>query len=243
MGGGEVIEEIWVWLATKLGCDWLPRHLIKAKLSARSPYKAPLLKKRHVQNRSKFAKEHIDWSKRNDESKIVHFGSSGRQYIRRPPGTELKPQYTVDSEAWSINHGVGMFSYCCVGPIYPIPGTMHQFQCIKILEELLPYAQEEMPRKWMFQQDNDPKHASKRATSWFQKKRVEVSEWPAQSPDLNPIENLWSDIKNAVSEAKPIHSQELWDVVCSSWAFKVPEVGWLDATQMSCSYQKQWCCN
>ena len=43
-------------------------------------------------------------------------------------------------------------------------------------------------------------------------------EWPAQSPNLNPIENLWGDIKNAVSEAKPKNSQELWNVVCSSWA-------------------------
>ena len=38
-------------------------------------------------------------------------------------------------------------------------------------------------------------------------------EWPAQSPNLNPIENLWGDIKNVVFEAKPRNSQELWNVV------------------------------
>ena len=35
-------------------------------------------------------------------------------------------------------------------------------------------------------------------------KRIEIIEWPAQSPDLNLMENLWGDIKDAVSEAKPI---------------------------------------
>uniref|UniRef100_A0A673LFM0 Transposase Tc1-like domain-containing protein n=1 Tax=Sinocyclocheilus rhinocerous TaxID=307959 RepID=A0A673LFM0_9TELE len=49
--------------------------LIEAKLSARSPCKAPLLKKCHVQNLLKFAKEHID-------CKIVLFRTSGhRQYV------------------------------------------------------------------------------------------------------------------------------------------------------------------
>uniref|UniRef100_A0A3Q3WVD9 Tc1-like transposase DDE domain-containing protein n=1 Tax=Mola mola TaxID=94237 RepID=A0A3Q3WVD9_MOLML len=48
--------------------------------------------------------------------------------------------------------------------------------------------------------------------------KLMLTEWPAQSPDLNPIENLWGDIKNAVSEAKPRNVNELWTVVKESWS-------------------------
>ena len=62
------------------------------------------------------------------------------------------------------------------------------------------------------------RHRSEGATSWFQTKSIEVMEWLAQSSDLHPIENLWCNIKNAVSEAKPKNSKELWNVVCLSQA-------------------------
>lgn len=51
--------------------------------------------------------------------------------------------------------------------------------------------------------DNDPKHCSRRVKQWFQQAGVEVLDWPAQSPDLNSIENLWTDVKHAVFHAKP----------------------------------------
>ena len=50
---------------------------------------------------------------------------------------------------------------------------MDQFEYIKTLEEImLPYAGKEMALKWVFQQDNDPEHTSKAATSWFHTKRM-----------------------------------------------------------------------
>ena len=66
-----------------------------------------------------------------------------------------------------------------------------------------------------FSADNDPKHTSAKAKKWFQDHNVRVLKWPAQSPDLNPIEHLWNYIKRMLNEYdEPARGvQELWERV------------------------------
>jgi DDE superfamily endonuclease len=75
----------------------------------------------------------------------------------------------------------------------------------------------------VFQQDNDPKHTSRIARNWFENNKVEVLEWPAQSPDLNPIESLWRHLKRqlAAYDTEPTSMHELWKRVEVEW-YKVP---------------------
>uniref|UniRef100_A0A8C5QI98 Tc1-like transposase DDE domain-containing protein n=1 Tax=Leptobrachium leishanense TaxID=445787 RepID=A0A8C5QI98_9ANUR len=69
--------------------------------------------------------------------------------------------------------------------------------------------------------DNDPKHTSKSTRAWLQIKRWNILEWPSQSPDLNPIENLWLELKKAVAVRKPKNVTELEAFAHDEWA-KIP---------------------
>lgn len=216
-------------LGLEVNARTVRRILCRNQLFGRSARKVPHLTKKNIECRKKFANGHLYWPEKkwrnvlwSDETKINFFGSDGKMFIRRPKNQQLNPKYTRKTVKYGGGNIMiwGCFSWYGVGPLHMIKNPRKDNTSVmdsqyyrKILRtEILPFAE------WNMQHDNDPKHTARKTSKWIENRKIGVLQCPSQSPDLNPIENLWNYVKNdVVKRGKPSNEDDLWIIVQDVW--------------------------
>lgn len=238
-GKAMALKEAPTFCKNKISVRTAGNILKKADLNGRVARKKPLVSKRNRAARFQWAKIHRqvtveEWKNVifSDESPFTLFQEGGKIYIRRRVGEEFLDECLFPT----VKHGGGKiqvwgcFTWYGAGPLKRIIGNMDGAMYREILKaHMAPYRkrlaeEHKIPEEEIiFQQDNDPKHKSKKVQTYLKNKGLVVLDWISQSPDMNPIENAWKYLKNRLVEhtPKPSNLEEVFEIIKEEWS-KIP---------------------
>ena len=196
------------------------------------PRPKPLISDVNRVKRLEFAEKYKYWTVENwkqvvwsDESTFSQFQKSGWGRVWRRSNEE----FHEDCIASTVKHSPsrmfwGCFSWIGLGPIVPLIGSVtgviyHDILATHAVPTLKAHARQ-MKKKFVFQEDNAPVHTAKVARDFLLLQKVERLFWPPQSPDLNPIEELWSFVESGLRKRNhpPSNIHELEEMVIEEWA-------------------------
>ena len=151
------------------------------------------------------------------------FGGDGKRYVWRTIYEKYNPNCLIPTFKSGQESVMiwGCFTKNELGPLVRLEGRVTANIYIEMLENyLIPFINDlENKDDYTFQEDNAPIHTAKIAKKWKSDNNIKSLPWPAQSPDLNPIENLWDELERQVRNHKPLpkNPNNLWEILQEEW--------------------------
>lgn len=216
--------------------ETIRQFLKNNQYTSRVARKKPLLSAQNVEKRLSFARMYI--GKPNDywddvifcdETKIMLYYNDGPNRVWRKPLKALENRNIIPTVKFGKLSVMvwGCISSKGVGDLVFIENTMDAQQYLQILQgHLIKSAEQfgfpgDIKPQFKFYQDNDPKHKEHTVKMWLLFNCNKVLDTPAQSPDLNPIENVWAYLKKKVAKCHPKNRTELKTAILEEW-HKIP---------------------
>jgi transposase len=198
---------------------------------SRVAVKKPFLSDQHKAKRLKFAKEYKKWTVEDWKSVIwtdessFEIGKNTRQTVvwrkvdERHRSECLAPTFKSGRTSTMV---WGAFVASTKLPlVFMPPGRRTATDFVEIVYEpvLGPFLEAQgTASNLILMEDGAPVHRSNTPKCWRQSRKLKKLEWPANSPDLNPIENLWKLLKDHVQQKhRPAHANEMNMALTTEW--------------------------
>ena len=203
-------------------------RLLSMNLPARRPRKRPLKTEAMREKRLVFAQKYADWTAEDwkrvmfsDESWFQLMENGRRQFVRRSVGEALLPECVLPK----VKHPLKVMIFGAIdsarkSQLVFIEGRVNAPKYQEILTQAgIPNFIAAHPHPSpLFMEDKAPAHRAASTKVWHQQRGIELlPDWPGNSPDLNPIENLWSQMKEQLSEERPTSAEGIRKVVRKVW--------------------------
>ena len=201
----------------------LKENDLKSFKAPKKPYITKLTRQKRLNFCEKY--KNLDWKNVifSDECRIICFGSNKPPLVRRPIGQSLNPKYTIPTVKKPFSVMIwGCFRGDEIGPLHIVENSMNGEQYTRILDSKLIrfYRSNENS---IFQDDSAPCHRCNLVQRWHEDNGIRQLDWPTNSPDLNPIENLWSFVKRKLAAKRPYNKRTLIEAIVKVWNHEIPK--------------------
>ena len=214
---------------TNISAQTVRNRLHDANLHARRPLVRPRLTPQHRAARLAWSAHHLRWNRQqwarvlfSDESRFSLEHNDGRVRVWRRPGERLVPGAVRERTAYRGGSVMvwGGISEHHRTPLYHVHGNMNaQVYRDQILAPLVVPTLQQIGPNAILQDDNATPHRARLVDTFLRQSNITRMDWPANSPDLNPIEHVWDMLDRRVrsNHPPPGNLQQLLGLLQLEW--------------------------